>query len=441
MMRTFFAALICATVISSAVFAEDVPFQAVETPPAKQNPPSNGGLTLQAAIGRALEHSPRLKSSQAGRASARGERRQARLWQNPEIGIQAENIGIHRNYQGDPLTMTYGVSQLIEIGGKRDARAAIADRSIDIADFDYQSTRLDLIRDVTQAYAEAAAAGEEVRLAESQQDLATDILQSVTKRVDAAREPLIQKSKANVALATSRIALEKAQREYEAAASVLANLMGDNVSVGQVDTASFFEIAAPQTTAEAKDALVRNPDLARWKPAVAKSEAAWELEKANSIPDPRFNVGMRDFKDTDSKAIVVGVSIPIPVLNGNQGNIAKAGAEVARAKVDQRVSELSLSSEFAKSLQAEQAAYAQASTPKETVVPEAKQAFSLSRQGYQAGKFAYLEVLDAERTLTDAQIQYVEALKEYHIQRANVERLTAVHLQAQVAEGEDHDQE
>lgn len=440
MMRNLFAALICVTVTSGAAFAQDVPLQAIETTPLKQESANSGGLTLQAAIGRALEHSPRLKSSEAGRASAQGERRQAGLWQNPEVGVQAENIAGQDAYRGfDSAEITYGVSQLIEIGGKRDARVTIADRSIDIADFDYQAARLDLIRDVTQAFIEAAAASEEVKLAKEQQNLSGDVLQSVTKRVDAAREPLIQKSKANVALATSRIALEKAQRDYSTALKVLANLMDDSGNVSKIDTRSFYEISPPLEASDVKTAMERNPDITRWKQSIAKSEAEWELEKANAVPDPRINAGVRDFRNTNSKAFVVGVSIPLPILNSNQGNIAKAGAEVTKVKVDQRVNELSLGSEFVKSLQAQQAAYTQALTLKDNVVPEAEQAFSLSRQGYQAGKFAYLEVLDAQRTLVDARLQYVEALKEYHIQRANVERLTAIHLQAPATQEEKHD--
>lgn len=439
MMRKLFAAIVCLTIIPSAGFAEDISQQPVEVP-AKQQTTAAGGLTLNAAIARALARSPRIQSFEAARQSTQGQRRQAGVWQNPEIGVQAENIAGQDDYRGfNSAEITYGVSQLVEIGGKRDARVAIADRSIDLADLDYQAARLDLVRDVTQAFAEAASAEEEVKIAQEQQNLAGDVLQSVTKRVDAAREPLIQKSKANVALATSRIALEKAQRDYDAALKILGNLMGEGVGVNRIDTGSFYEIKPPLEAADVKAAIERNPDITRWKQSIAKSEAEWELEKANAVPDPRINVGVRDFRNTDSKAFVVGVSIPLPILNSNQGNIAKAGAEVTKTKVDQKVSELSLGSEFVKALQAQQVAYAQATTLKDAVVPEAEHAFSLSRQGYTAGKFAYLEVLDAQRTLADARLQYVEALKEYHVQRANVERLTATHLQTPATPEESHD--
>ena len=439
MVRTLFAALILAVIGGSAAFAEDAPLPPVISAGQEMPAVSGGGLTLAAAITRALAHSPRIQSFGAARRVAQGERQQAALWQNPELGIEAENFAGQDNYRGfDSAEITYGISQLVEIGGKRDARVAIAERSIELADRDEQAARLDLIRDVTQAFATTAAAYEEVKLAEEQQNLASEVLEFVTQRVNAAREPLIQKSKANVAVASSRIARDKAQRDYAAATNALANLIGDGIAITTVDAALFYAVA-PLSIPESSTALANNPDITRWRPALGKSEAALALENANAVPDPRVNVGVRDFRDTDSKAFIVGLSIPIPILNGNEGNIAKARAEVTKSRVDRKTSELSLNSEFVKSAQAQQAAYNQAMTLRDLVLPEAGHAFGLARQGYQAGKFAYLEVLDAQRTLTDARLQYVEALKEYHIQRANVERLTATHLQAAAQPEEHHD--
>lgn len=439
MMRNLLAVAICAAIIPGIAFAEDTA-PTLPVPAKLETEASTGGLTLDAAIQRALNNSPRLKSSDATKLSSRGERTQAGLLPNPELGVEAEDIGGNGPYKNfNSAQVTYGVTQLIEIGGKRDARVTYAERGIDLADHDYQAARLDLIRDVTQAFTEAVAAGEEVRLAQEQQKLAEDVLQTVTRRVNAAREPLIQKSKANVAFATSRIALERAEREYSSAKKTLANLMNESVAINTLNTSAFYDLIAPPTISDVREALSRNPDIARWKPAIARGEAALDLEKANAVPDPRVTAGFRQYKETDNSAFVVGLSIPIPILNQNQGNISKARAEVTKASHDQRVNELALGSELTKSLETQRAAYTQATMLKESILPEAEHAFSLSNNGYQAGKSAYLEVLDAQRTLTDVRLQYIEALKDYHIQRGNVERLTAKNLQIPAALEESHD--
>lgn len=437
-MQTLFVAAICAVFIPSIALAENIPL--IPIPTKQEIEASTGSLTLDAAIQRALNNSPRLKSSDTAKLSSRGAYTQAGLLPNPELSVDAEDVGGDGPYKNfDSAQVTYGVSQLIELGGKRDARTAYAERGVDLADHDYQAARLDLIKDITHAFTEAVAAGEQVKLAQEQKELAEDVLQTVTRRVNAAREPLIQKSKANVAFATSRIVLEKAQRDYSSAKKVLANLMNEDIAVNALDTSAFYNVTIPVTVADVRQALSHNPDIARWKPAIARQEAALDLEKANAIPDPRLTAGFRQYRETDNNAFVVGLSIPIPVFNQNEGNIAKAGAEVNKAFHDQRVNEITLSSDLTKSIEMQQTAYAQATTLKTSILPEAENAFSLSKNGYQAGKFAYLEVLDAERTLADVRLQYIEAIKEYHIQRANVERLTAAHLQIATAPEENHE--
>ena len=57
------------------------------------------------------------------------------------------------------------------------------------------------------------------------------------------------------------------------------------------------------------------------------------------------------------------------------------------------------------------------------VVPAAELAYGAAREGYREGKFGFLEVLDAQRTLFEAKGQYIDALSEYHAARADTERL------------------
>lgn len=434
----------CALLFSAAIIvafqpALAAPKKAKAVKPAAAAEIKMGSLTLADAVAAALENSPRLQSAGASREAGLGDRQQAGLFANPELDIEAENFGGQGPYKGlDSTEVTYGVSQLIEIGGKRSARIAVAERGMDLAGYDYLSARLDLIRDVTQAFNQAVAAEEKIKLAEEQKKLAADVLETVTRRVNAAREPLIQKSKANVALATSRIAFDKAQREAETARSTLAKVMGQD-KLQDLDHSSFYKIEPPANLDGIETALATNPDIARGKPAIARSEAALRLEKANAVPDPRLSVGIRDFRETGDKAFVGGIAIPFPVLNRNQGNIARARAEMTKTMSDQRAAEQSIGIDLDKSIQGQAAAYTQAETLRDSVLPEAEQAFKLSRQGYQAGKFTYLEVLDAERTLADARAEYIDALLEYHDQLSNVERLTAAHLPANLDSEDSHE--
>lgn len=402
-----------------------------ENTPAKPIALTGGGvvLNLETAISRALAESPRLKSAASAQMASKGELRQSRAFPNPELGVELENIAGQGPYKGtDSAEVTYGMSQLVEIGGKRSARQEAASKGYDIASFDYKAAKLDLIRDVTAAYADAVAAQEEVKLSEDQKKLAKEVLQSVSKRVAAAAEPLIQKSKAEVALATSEIAFSKATRELEVAKKKLASLWGQDHDGYSLDASDFFTIQPPADIADTTAKLKSIPDVARLDAELDRAKANLDLERANAIPDPTISVGVRDFRETKDRAFLVGVSLPIPVLNWNQGNIAKARHEVTKTESDKQVATLGLSNELTRAIQEFQTAYEEANSLKATILPAAEKAFSLSRQGYQAGKFPYLEVLDAQRTLFEARSQYNSALKNYHTHRAEVDRLTGIHL-------------
>lgn len=453
-MRKFLFCLLSATVLSGHAFAAEDSLPQI-TPEKKQSSPSIGSvsntraiadeskkdsqpsnyiapaasaLTLEAAIEHGLSNSPNLKSFAASVMASRGEFRQSSAWANPEVGVEAENVAGQGAYKGfDSAEVTYGLTQEFQIGGKISARENIAGKGLEISNLDYQAAALDVIKDVTTAYAEAVAAEENVRLATEQKELAEDVLKSVSVRVGAAAAPLIQKSRAEVERSTATIALDTAMREREIARKKLAAVMGEEVLTSTLDSTAFYSMAKPDVV-NAEEKLKSNPDVARLNSSLEQSKARLDLEQANTIPDPRLSVGMRDFRDSGDQAFVVGVSLPIPVFNANRGNIEKARHEVNRTEMDNRNTTLTVNADLTRTQQQMENAYMRADMLKTEVLPSADKAFRLAREGYGAGRFPYLEVLDAQRSLFDVKQQHIAALKEFHTSKAQVERLTAMHL-------------
>lgn len=424
---------------NNPAFAE--PEKQTETPPpaAAAAPVKAASFTLDDAIAKALVQSPRLKAYGSGVAVARGEQRQARAWVNPEVGVEAENVADQGAYKGfDSTEVTYGVTQEIPIGGKISARESIAGKGLEIASLDEQVATLDVIRDVTIAYAEIVAAEENVHLATEQKELAEDVLKSVSVRVGAAAAPLIQKSRAEVERSTATIVLDKANRERSISRKKLAALMGGKRFTKPLDSAAFYAMAKPKA-ASLEEKLKAIPDLLKLNSSLEQSKARLELEQANAIPDPRLSVGVRDFRDSGDQAFIVGVSLPIPVFNANRGNIEKARHEVSRTEMDNRQLALNTSAELTQSHERMENAYVQAETLKTEILPSADKAFRLAREGYGLGRFLYLEVLDAQRSLFGVKQQQIEAIREFHTAKAQVERLTATRLSTLQKSGENHE--
>jgi cobalt-zinc-cadmium efflux system outer membrane protein len=337
------------------------------------------------------------------------------------------------------METTVGVTQLIELGGKRGSRMDIADQGLTLSKLGLEAERLNLIRDVTVAFVEVAASEEHLKIVGEQRDLAEDVFGEVSKRVSVAREPAIQQNKAEVTRATARIAYETAEREVTQAKRKLVSLWGGNAEPVVLDTGALFELKEPPPAPALESSLSQNPDLTRWDAEVKRSQASYDLERANAIPDPRISAGMRDFRESGDKAFVAGLSIPIPIFNMNRGNIEKARHNITKAESDAQTTKLQLGADLNQRYQEMNIAYIQAESLEHKIIPAAEKSFRLSRAGYREGKFAFLEVLDAERTLFDAKEQRVTALKNYHVSRAEVERLTAVHFSSTKINEEPHE--
>lgn len=431
--------LLSATLLfGTTAFAEEPEVPIQPSTPSIVVEEKSSSLSLEEAVSRALAWSPRLKAFSSSIEASKGELLQSGAWQNPEIGLEAENFAGSGPYNGfDSAEVTYGVTQQLEIGGKIPARKKIAGKGLEIASIDQQVATLDLIRDVTVAYAEAVAAEETVRLASEQKDLAADVLKSVGIRVNAAAAPLIQRSRAEVERSTTAIALDIAMRERDISRISLAALLGEEQLFETLDTSSFYVVSAPNPIS-IEDGLKTNPDLAKLDTTLEQSKGMLDLEKANAVPDPRISVGVRDLRDSGDQAFVVGISLPIPVFNANQGNIGKARNTVLKNEFDNQQAALLLRSELIRAEQQMETAYMQAEILNTEIMPSADKAFSLAREGYGLGRFPYLEVLDAQRSLFGVKQQRIAALKSYHISRATVERLTAANLAKINATGESH---
>lgn len=384
-------------------------------------------LTLDAAIRQALVYSPKVKSADAAKSASEGELLQAGYYANPEIGLEAENIGGSGDYKGfRGAEVTYGISQRIETGGKRLARKDIATQARTLSEYDLHAVRLDVVRDVTVAYIQAVAADAKVEIAREEKTFAAEVLKTVSSRVQAAADPLYLKSKAEVADTASAINLAKAERENRTAYHRLEALLGSSDRLMLDRTAlSVLSPAGGENVG-----IAENPDIKRYAAAEERDRAAYALEKANALPDPSLNIGVRDLRDSGDQAFVVGVSLPIPVFQANDGNIRKARFNQVKTEADKQLAEIELAAQLMEHRQQMEEAKNQAERLRKEVIPSAEKAFEQARYGYGLGKFPYLEVLDGQRTLFDTREQYIASLLQYHLSRAEVERLTALHLPA-----------
>lgn len=390
-----------------------------------------GVITLRQALALALMKNPELAAFSWEIRAKEAAIIQAGLLPNPELGAQLEEFAGSGERRGiDSAQSTLQIGQTILLGGKRDKRTRLATLERDLAGWDYEGKRLDGLTDVTKAFVDVLAAQDQLSLARELVAVARNVYESAAERVKVGKVAPLEETKASVELANAAIEQEKARRELAASRKRLSNLWGQATPTFEKADGSLAEIAAIPALDLIERLIAQNPDVARWANEMEQRSAALDLEKAKAIPDVTVSAGWQRFREDGENAAVVGISIPLPLFDRNQGSILAAQRKQAKARQEARTAELKAHSALSDSYQSLASSYVTATELRDQVLPSAQLAFSTAQEGYREGKFGFLEVLDAERTLFKTRGKYVEALAGYHKARAEVERLIGERLDA-----------
>jgi cobalt-zinc-cadmium efflux system outer membrane protein len=384
----------------------------------------NGAITLRQALALALMHNPGLRAFSWEVRASEARTLQASLLPNPELEVEVAEVGGTGERSGfDGAETTIALGQLIELAGKPTKRKRLASLEGRLAGWDYEAERLNVLTEVAHAFVGVLAAQDRLKLAEELVQLSEEILDTVTKRVEGGKDSPVEKTKAQVALASARIEQKQSYQRFASARKQLAATWG-SISPGFERATGQLDITFPiPPETELRGLLAQNPDLARWAVETQRRRAALELEKANAITDPKIFGGMQRFNETDDTAVVFGLSIPIPTSNRNQGRILEARHNIAKAQTQRRAAEANLYVALANAYEALSNALIELTALENEVLPGAQSAFDATRQGYRQGKFDYLMVLDAQRTFFYTRARHIESLAAYHGARADVERL------------------
>jgi cobalt-zinc-cadmium efflux system outer membrane protein len=356
---------------------------------------------------------------------------QAGLRPNPEVEVEIEEFGGSGGTSGfDAAATTVVLGQLIELGGKRTKRRRTALLERDLAGWDYEGKRIEVLTETTKAFIDVLSAQQSLTLANDRIRLAGEVLKTVAQRVKAGKVSPVEETKARIAMSTAQIDLENAKRELAAARQGLAAAWGSSSPAFTKASGALDVISPLPRLDQVLVHVTRNPDLARWKTEFAQRRAALETERAQRIPDVELAAGIQQFNETDETAVTIGIGIPLPLFDRNQGGILEAKHNLAKAQAERRATEVRLRAEVAQAYEGLAAAYNQARALKTEVLPRAQEVFTAIQQGYRQGKFGYLDVLDAQDTLIETRGQYMGALATYHRKLAELEGLIAGPLEA-----------
>ncbi|GJM04691.1 MAG: outer membrane protein CzcC [marine bacterium B5-7] len=418
-----FACLIHATAMAAE---NDLVLPPIVSPETFDNPiiQPSGTLSLKKAITLTLEHNPELAAYAWGIRSREIDRIQAGLLPNPELGIEVENFAGSGDVSSfRSAEMTIALSQLIELGDKRVKRQQIALTEHSLARWDYEIKRIDLLTATARIFIAVLSQQEMQSISNETYSLASEVYESIKKRVAAGKATTLEELKARVEVSKARLKSINSKRQLTLNKHSLATLWGNTETTFTDVVGDIYTVSAPPDLNSIINKINNNPNLARWVTAISREQSSVALAQANMTPDLTVSTGLRYLNGDNDVAAVASISVPLYLFDDKKTGVRRSEIELNRALKEKATTELKIRSTLIQDYQQLVILYDEVLVLRDEVLPVSEEAFISAKKMYQLGKLGLLALLDTQRTYFEVRQQYIEILTAYQLMVANIERL------------------
>lgn len=393
--------------------------------PAPQPLPSPGpknGLSLVDLEQMALQSNPSITQLAALIGAARGRWVQVGLQPNPSVGYQGQQLGSGGRAEQHGVAF----NQEIVRSGKLTLNRAVADRDIARAQQQLAAQEQRVLTDVRVAFYQALVAQRQI-------DVTTELVRMSQQGLDAANARLrategskVEVLQAQVEAATANLFSQKAQSRHQAVWQELSAIVGASEFPPQPLVGDAF--AGPKQF-DFREVLAQlqtfSPEVAIAVVNIERAQLALQRTQVETRPNISFQ-GLMNIRDNGINGKSDGgvyAAVPLPLWNKNQGAILEAQHQVAAAQQALSHLELSLQHRLAPVYERYINARNQTEIYRTNILPAAQQSLDLTRQLYAAGEISYINLLTVQRTFSQTNLDYLDALRELRTTEVQIDGL------------------
>ncbi len=381
--------------------------------------PDAGPITLTELLRVAEARNPSLAAARSGVGVAAGQRWQASLYPNPRTDALVEDLSWRDGFSGAKTTV--GITQPIVVGGRRRAAidAAAADQAAREAGVEAQ--RRALFGEIAAEHARLVSIGEQRRLYTELRELTGRTLAAASTRFEARAAPETDVIRPRVEAHRIDAALGRLGHEQTASVRRLGLLLG-GVSIDASRIGGEGQAASDAVDREALEASVRSshPALLLADREIEGAAARLEQVRAERTPDVDVRVAVGYRGEQDDGIVEFGAGMTLPLWDDRQGDVMSRRFELMRARQQRTAAENDLLGRLAASVGEYEAARAQLAAFRDQIVPDAQRAFDQTGEGYRGGRATFLDLLDTQRTLTEARVASAELAGAVAAARASI---------------------
>jgi len=372
-------------------------------------------LTLEQALDMARVHSPELRAARLQTQAAEKAVYAAGRWKNPLLNIKSEGFGWELDGVREAETEVM-VKQTFERGGKRKYDRAVAEKSIGIAFQAEAEKEMALLAEVRLAFIEVFAQQEIGLVRAEQEQLGRAFVEVAKRKYDAGGGSELEVVQAELALEEILLAQTCCFGDLKAARIRLGSLIGIPESEMPELAGDYYHLE----TLEESEIVDSHPALQQMSARIEVVQAQAARAAARDATDFTLAAGYKYEAAENVNTFVASASVPLNFARVGKAEQASLMTQVIAQEEGRKETRRKLQQDLSMLIALYGGAKTEAEMTRDKLMPKAEQAYDLSRAGYDAGRFSWFELINAQHHLTAIRVRYIEALRDAHRARAEV---------------------
>lgn len=369
----------------------------------------------------AIQRNPTLAQAEASVRAAEGRRRQAGLFPNPVAGYFLEEFAFRS--PGETMEQGAFVEQTIPLGGKLSKARQVFAREKDQALILAEAQRLRVTNSIRVLYYETLGAQRLVELRDDLSQLAREAVEVTKELSNVGQADRPDQLEIEIEAERAEIDFLRAQNDWQRSWQLLAAMVGNpQMAPARLAGTPEDDLVTLNEAQLLETLTTQSPDIRVARAGVERARAVLARARAERIPDLFLRGGLGYNYERFEPVVpsIAGrrkglegrleVGVNVPIFNRNQGGIAAAEAELAIAERDLDRLQLVLRSRFASSFREYRNAQQVVERYRTQVVPRAREAYRTYLTSFRQMAAAYPQVLIAQRTLFQVEVEYARAL-------------------------------
>ncbi len=394
------------------------------TPAIAQSTPTIKRIDLAWVLEQTLLNNSQLQSYPYELRASEALTLQAGIRPNPKLSLSIENILGSGDRKGlDNAEVTLALSQLIELGDKRQRRIDLAQAEQQQQLTQYEILRLDVLALATERYYQLLRLQAQLSWNQQRLNIEQQALQTITTRANAGAVTQADVAKMALGFAASQARQQQLLGEVQLAKYQLAAMWNSEPQFEQI-SGDLPAMTQVPTAASVLNAMETAPQYLHLLSRERVLQAKWRFEQSKAVTDVNVGIGVRGYDGFDSGALMFNVSMPIALENPNQGNILAAKIDQNNVLEQQRIARSQLRLTLLEIHQTMVNNASQVQRLQTHLLPLAQQLLSDTQRAYQTGQANVLQLIDAQSELFKLQLAVIDFSAMAYQQLLELERIT-----------------